>query len=106
MFGQGYCAKGVEFQGKCSSRIAISLDGGTFQPNHIIRGYDGELYDGDGNLLAEVNTFQAQINSTNTDYQAAGNKQVWAIPQSYTVTLTFTETVIKDAKILKKCWTV
>jgi len=82
--------------------LQSALDGGTFQPNHIIRGYDGELYDGDGNLLAEVNTFQAQINSTNTDYQAAGNQQVWAIPQPYTVTLTFTETVIKDAKILKK----
>jgi len=78
------------------------LDSGTFDPRHILRGYDGELYDGDGNFLAEVNTWQAQVNFTNTDYQAAGNKITWAIPQSYTVTLTFTETVIKDARILQK----
>lgn len=78
------------------------LDTGQFDPRNILRGYDGELYDGDGNFLAEVNTWQAQVNFTNTDYQAAGNKISWAIPQSYTVTLTFTETVIKDARILKQ----
>jgi len=78
------------------------LDSGTFDPRAILRGYNGELYDGDGNFLAEVNTWQAQINYTNTDYQAAGNKITWAIPQSYTVTLTFTETVIKDARLLQK----
>jgi hypothetical protein len=78
------------------------LDSGTFDPRHILRGYNGELYDGDGNFLAEVNTWQAQINFTNTDYQAAGNKIVWAVPQSYSVTLTFTETVIRDAILLQK----
>lgn len=78
------------------------LDSGTFDPRNILRGYDGELYDGDGNFLAEVNTWQAQVNYTNTDYQAAGNKIAWAVPQSYTVTLTFTETVIKDARLLSK----
>ena len=61
------------------------LDSGTFDPRHILRGYNGELYDGDGNFLAEVNTWQAQINFANTDYQAAGNKIVWAVPQSYSV---------------------
>lgn len=78
------------------------LDSGSFDPRNILRGYDGELYDGDGNFLAEVNEWQAQINFTNTDYQAAGNKLTWAIPQSYTVTLTFTETVIRDASLLQK----
>lgn len=78
------------------------LDSGTFDPRHVLRGYDGELYDGEGNFLAEVNTWQAQVNFTNTDYQAAGNKITWAIPQSYTVTLTFTETVIKDVRLLQK----
>lgn len=78
------------------------LDSGTFDPRSILRGYNGELYDGDGNFLAEVNTWQAQINYTNTDYQAAGNKIAWAVPQSYTVTLTFTETVIRDARLLQK----
>lgn len=78
------------------------LDSGTFDPRNILRGYNGELYDGDGNFLAEVNTWQAQINYTNTDYQPAGSKITWAIPQSYTVTLTFTETVIRDARLLQK----
>jgi len=78
------------------------LNSGTFDPRSILRGYNGELYDGDGNFLAEVNTWQAQVNYTNTDYQAAGNKIAWAVPQSYTVTLTFTETVIRDARLLQK----
>lgn len=78
------------------------LDSGAFDARNILRGYDGELYDGDGNFLAEVNEWQAQINFTNSDYQAAGNKITWAISQSYTVTLTFTETVIKDARLLQK----
>ncbi|HHT84830.1 MAG TPA: endoglucanase [Firmicutes bacterium] len=78
------------------------LDSGTFDPRGILRGYNGELYDGDGNFLAEVNTWQAQVNYTNTDYQPAGSKLTWAVPQSYTVTLTFTETVIRDARLLQK----
>jgi len=78
------------------------LDSGTFDPRGILRGYNGELYDGDGNFLAEVNQWQAQINYTNTDYQPAGSKFTWAVPQSYTVTLTFTETVIRDARLLQK----
>jgi len=78
------------------------LDSGPFDPRNILRGYNGELYDGDGNFLAEVNQWQAQVNYTNTDYQPAGSKLTWAIPQSYTVTLTFTETVIRDARLLQK----
>ena len=78
------------------------LDSGTFDPRNILRGYNGELYDGDGNFLAEVNQWQAQVNYTNTDYQPAGSKLTWAVPQSYMVTLTFTETVIRDARLLQK----
>ncbi|MGH2355418.1 MAG: endoglucanase, partial [Chloroflexota bacterium] len=54
------------------------LDSGSFDPRHVARGEDGELFDGDGNFLAEVNTWQAQVNFTNTDYQPAGQKLVWA----------------------------
>lgn len=80
----------------------LESNGGIFDPRAILRGYDGRLYDGDGNWLAEVNTWQAQINVTNSDYQPAGKKISWAIMQSYTVTLTFTETIIRDAILLKK----
>ncbi|EMT38119.1 hypothetical protein TthWC1_2365 [Thermoanaerobacter thermohydrosulfuricus WC1] len=82
--------------------LQSQLDSGTFDPRNILRGYDGELYDGDGNLLAEVNEWQAQINFENSDYQPAGKKIKWAITQAYSVTLTFTETVIKDARLLQK----
>lgn len=78
------------------------LDSGTFDPRNILTGSDGLLYDGDGNLLAEVNEFQAQISFENIDYSPAGKKINWAIPDRYTVTLTFTETVIKDARLLQK----
>lgn len=85
--------------------LQSQVDSGTFDPRNIMRGHDGELYDGDGNFLAEVNTWQAQINFTNTDYQPAGQKITWAVPQSYSVTLTFTETVVKDARLLAKAMT-
>lgn len=78
------------------------LDSGRFDPRNVLRGYDGELYDGNGNFLAEVNEWQAQISFTNTDYQAAGQKITWAIPQGYTVVLTFTETVVRDAVLLQR----
>ncbi len=78
------------------------VDTGKFDPRNIMRGYDGELYDGDGNFLAEVNTWQAQFNITNQDYQGAGNKIIWAVMTGYNVTLTFTETIIRDASLLRK----
>lgn len=78
------------------------LNSGVFDPRNILRGYDGELYDGDGNFLAEVNEWRAQIRVDNSDYQPAGKKIKWAIPQGYSVTLTFTETVVRDAILLEK----
>ncbi len=78
------------------------LDSGVFDPRNILRGYNGELYDGNGNFLAEVNEWKAEVNIDGTDYQPAGSKIKWSIPQGYTVTLTFTETVIRDARILQK----
>ncbi|NSW90212.1 MAG: hypothetical protein HPY74_05955 [Firmicutes bacterium] len=71
-------------------------------PRYILTGKDGELYAEDGTYLAQVNTFQAQVNITNTDYQPAGELLSVAVLVSYTVTLTFTETVIKDVVLLKK----
>ncbi|MFZ7103375.1 MAG: hypothetical protein ACOWWO_12070 [Peptococcaceae bacterium] len=68
----------------------------------ILRGFDGELYSEDGDFLAEVNTFQVQANVTNADYQPAGSPLSVAIMQSYTLTLTLTETVVRDAVLLQK----
>jgi hypothetical protein len=83
-------------------KLQSLLDNGVFDPRHIARGEDGIFFAGDGTLLAEVNEFQARVSFKNSDYQAAGKKITWAIPQGFTVTLTFTETVIRDAELLAK----
>lgn len=67
----------------------------------ILHGDKGELYSGDGEFLANVNRFQAQINITNTDYQPAGSQLVVAVMANYNVTLVFTETVVRS-DMLKK----
>jgi hypothetical protein len=71
----------------------------------VLPGKQGKLFTGTGKFLAQVNTFQVQINVTNTDYQPAGQALVQAVMISYTVTLTFTETVIKDADLFQKFMT-
>lgn len=81
--------------------IQEALDAGEFDPRNILQGKDGELYDENGIFLAEVNTFQAQMEFNTEDYQAAGNNIVWGVNTGYTFTLTFTETVVRD-KMLKK----
>lgn len=78
------------------------IDQGFLDPRNILRGNDGELYDGDGNKLAEVNAWHAQYNVTSTDYQPGGQKITWGIPTGYSVTLTLTETIIRDAILLKR----
>lgn len=90
------------FRVNAPADLQSELDSGRFDPRNILTGRDGQLFDGDGNQLAEVNTFQAQVNVTNIDYRPAGSKQTWAIPDSYTLTLTFTETVIHDGRLLAK----
>lgn len=71
-------------------------------PRLILTGVDGELYSEDGQFLAQVNTFQAQISFTNVTYRPGGSRLEVAIPDIYSVTLTLTETVIRDATLLKK----
>lgn len=71
----------------------------TLDPRKVMTGHDGKLYitvNGKSQFMANVDTFQAQINFSNTDFQPVGDLQVYAIPISFTVTLTFTEAVISD----------
>lgn len=76
--------------------------GGTLDPRRISRGYDGRLYDDvTGEFLAQVNTFEARINPATVDYQGAGRRLVAAINVSYTLELTFTETLVTD-KLLQR----
>jgi hypothetical protein len=71
-------------------------------PRKILPGKNGKLFTGDGVFMAEVPTYQVQININNSDYQPAGSFLVVAIMMGYTVALTFTETVVKDATVFKK----
>ena len=71
----------------------------------LITGKDGQLFittsDGNQIFLAEVDTFQAQLSVTNTDYQPVGSSLVYAVNTGYTVTLTLTEAVVRDDVMLK-----
>lgn len=69
---------------------------------NVLTGKDGELYDDEGNFLAAINTFTAQVNISNQDYNPAGSSLTIKVFTNYAVTLTFTETVVKDATLLKK----
>ena len=62
----------------------------------VMTGKNGALYDGNGKLLATMETYQAQINITNSKYQPLGDPQEHEIFTSFGQTLTFTETVIED----------
>jgi len=73
----------------------------TLDPRKVIPGFHGELFNADGQKLVQVNTWQLQVNVTNTDYQPAGSPQSVKIFQGYSVSLVFTETVVEDATLLK-----
>lgn len=71
----------------------------TLDPRKVMTGHDGKLYitvKGVSTFMANVDTFQAQLNFTNTDFQPVGDLQSYAIPTGFTCTLTYTEAVISD----------
>ena len=72
----------------------------------LITGKDGQLFvtqkDGTQLFLAEVDTFTAQLNQNNVDYQPVGSALVYAIPTGYSVTLTLTEAVVRDDVMIEK----
>lgn len=67
----------------------------------VMSGKDGALYDGDGNLLVAVESFQAQVAITNQTFQPLGNAQERAAMTSYRVTLTFTEVIVEDSEFFR-----
>ncbi len=73
---------------------------------NLISGKDGQLFVEDSKsvnvFLAEVNTFQAQLSPSNTDYQPVGSALVYAVNTGYTITLTLTEAVVRDDVMISK----
>ena len=67
----------------------------------VLTGKDGALYDGNGNLMATVDTFLSQYNFTNAKYQPLGSYREHEIPQAVGVTITFTNWVIESEDMLK-----
>lgn len=76
---------------------------GTLDPRKVMTGHDGKLYitvDGKSQFMANVDTFQAQLNFSNTDFQPVGDLMVYAIPISVSCNLSFTEAVISDDLVM------
>lgn len=80
-----------------------SRDGNTLDPRKVMTGHDGKLFitvEGVSYPLLNVDTFQSQMNFSNTDFQPIGDLLSYAIPVGLTVTLTFTEAVVTDEYVL------
>lgn len=76
----------------------------TLDPRKVMTGHDGKLYitvNGVSQFMANVDTFQSQLNFTNTDFQPVGDLQIYAKTTGFTCTLTYTEAVISDDLVMK-----
>jgi hypothetical protein len=71
-----------------------SLISTTFDPT-------SEFFSLDGTRFAEVNRWRAQVTINTGTYRPGGRKLEWRYVTSYTVDLTFTETVFTDLHFLK-----
>lgn len=71
----------------------------------LMSGKDGQLYvttsDGTQLFLSEVDNFQAQMNVNTTTIQPVGSAQQFAYELGFSITLSFSEMVVRDDVILK-----
>lgn len=75
---------------------------GPVDSRKVLTGKDGALYNDAGTMLATVENFQTQVNVTNAKYQPLGDMQEHEAPQSYAVTLTFSQVVIEDDEFIQE----
>lgn len=75
---------------------------GAIDARNVLTGKDGLLLDDTGTMLATVESFQSQVNVTNAKYQPLGDMQEHEAAQSYAVTLTLSQIVIRDDKFIKQ----
>jgi len=68
---------------------------------HARTGKDAAIYDGDGNMLATVDQFQAQSNFNNVQYTPLGDPQEHEAANSYSITITFQQIVIQDETMME-----
>lgn len=66
----------------------------------LISGKDGQLFvttaAGENIFLAEVDEFKATISPTNQDYQPVGSALQYSVNTGYSMTISFTEAVVRD----------
>ena len=71
----------------------------------LMTGKDGQLYvttsTGLQLFLSEVDSFTAQLNVSSTTVQPVGSAQIFAVETGYTITLSFSEMVVRDDVLLK-----
>ena len=72
----------------------------------LITGKDGQLYvtsrAGVNIFLAEADTFQAQLNVNNVDYQPVGSGWVFKVTTGQSMTIMLTEAVIRDDVMMQE----
>lgn len=74
-------------------------------PRQVLTGKDGQVFltlsDGSQIFLAEVDTFEATLNIQSSDFQPVGSAQVFAVFQSFSVSLSMSEVVVREDLLLK-----
>lgn len=55
-------------------------------------------------LLSEVNEFRITVSFQNADWQPVGSDLIFGVPTGHTISLTVTETTIRDDVIAIKVW--
>lgn len=67
---------------------------------HVRTGKDGGLYNGDGVLLASIESFQSQAAFNNAKYQVLGDAQEHEGMNTFGITLTASQVVIEDDQFI------
>ena len=72
----------------------------------VVTGKDGQVFittrKGVNIFLAEVDTFQAQLNANNTDLQPVGSALVYGVTTGHSITVAMTEAVVRDDVIMEE----
>lgn len=66
----------------------------------VLTGKDGVIYNGDGAMLATVESYQVQVNVTNATYQPLGDAQEHSVLQAYKVSLSMSQVVVEDDALI------
>lgn len=64
-------------------------------------GKDGAIFDGNGKLLASIESFQVQENVTTQSYNPVGSMQDRAVPTSFKITIVINEFVVESNDMIE-----